>query len=327
MGDPAGVGPEICLRALREKSILELCRPVVFGSAAVLGRVGEATGLSAGITTVAPDRLSAGHDTESPTVVDVGGLDADSVEPGVVQACCGQAAFAYIREAIGAAMAGTVDAVVTAPINKESLHAAGIPFPGHTEIFADLTRTDHFCMLQTSDELSAGFVTTHCRYAEVPARLTVDRIVEVIDLTADALLRLRGRTPRLVVCGLNPHAGEHGLFGDEEEQVIVPAIERARTAGWKVEGPLPPDTAFLPALRERTDGYICMYHDQGHIPFKMLAFDTGVNVTLGLPIIRTSVDHGTAFDIAWKGVARPSSLLHAIRLAVTLAQSKKSRIP
>ncbi len=175
------------------------------------------------------------------------------------------------------------------------------------------------CMLQVSDEVTASFVTCHCGYSEVPAMMTTARILEVIELTHEALIRIRDRVPHLVVCGLNPHAGEHGLFGnDEEETLILPAIEQARTRGINVSGPLPPDTVFIPANRARFDAAICMYHDQGHIPLKALAFDTAVNTTLGLPVTRTSVDHGTALDIAWRGIANPSSLIEAFKLCARL---------
>ncbi|MCA9259155.1 MAG: 4-hydroxythreonine-4-phosphate dehydrogenase PdxA, partial [Planctomycetales bacterium] len=215
--------------------------------------------------------------------------------------------------------AGQGRAIVTGPIHKEALHAAGIRHPGHTEIFIEQTGAERACMMLTSAELTCGFVTTHVGYRDVPSLLSIDRIVEVIDLCGEAVARLRGRSPRIVVCGLNPHAGEHGLFGDsEEERIIAPAIEIAREKGWRLEGPLPPDTAFLPQRRQTTDCFICMYHDQGHIPLKALAFDVAVNITLGLPIIRTSVDHGTALDVAWQGVASHSSLREAVLLAVRL---------
>ena len=175
-------------------------------------------------------------------------------------------------------------------------------------------------MMQYSEEITCSFVTVHVGYAEVPGLLTQERILEVIELSATHLSRLHGRRAKVVVCGLNPHAGEHGLFGNrEEETLIIPAIEAARAAGWDVEGPLPPDTAFLARKRTTTDVYVCMYHDQGHIPVKALAFDSAVNTTLGLPIIRTSVDHGTALDIAWQGQASPASLFSALRLATRLA--------
>jgi 4-hydroxythreonine-4-phosphate dehydrogenase len=175
-------------------------------------------------------------------------------------------------------------------------------------------------MMQYSEEITCTFVTVHVGYADVPGLLSTERILDVIELTAEWLVKIRGHRPKLVVCGLNPHAGEHGLFGDrEEERVILPAVQAACARGLDVEGPVPPDTAFLPSRRNVTDAFVCMYHDQGHIPVKALAFDTAVNTTLGLPIIRTSVDHGTALDIAWQGQARPASLLSAIRLAVRLA--------
>jgi 4-hydroxythreonine-4-phosphate dehydrogenase len=178
-------------------------------------------------------------------------------------------------------------------------------------------------MMLTSSELTCSFVTVHVGYAEVPRLLNVQRILDVIELTADALRRMRGREPRLMVCGLNPHAGEHGLFGErEEERFIVPAIAAARERGISIEGPLPPDTAFLPERRRATDAFICMNHDQGHIPLKALAFDSAVNLTLGLPVVRTSVDHGTAFDIAWQGKASPNSLIAAVQLATRLAPEK-----
>ena len=217
---------------------------------------------------------------------------------------CGKAAYTYITSAIDEALAGRVDAIATGPINKEAINAAGIPFPGHTEILADRTRSERACMMLTSDAITCALVTVHVGYRDVPGLLTRERIDNTIDLTARAMRRLRGREPRLLVCGLNPHAGEHGLFGDgEEERLIAPAVTDARARGLDVTGPLPPDTAFLPKYRARTDAYICMYHDQGLIPLKALAFEEAVNVTLGLPIVRTSVDHGTAFDIAWRGEA------------------------
>ena len=214
-------------------------------------------------------------------------------------------------------------AVATAPIHKEALHKAGVPYPGHTEIFADFAGADRACMMLASDEITTSFVTTHIGVADISTSLTEARVLEVIELTVDAMQRLRGQSPKIAVCGLNPHAGEHGLFGrQEEERFIVPAIRHARKMGIDVEGPLPPDAAFVTSKRAQVDAYVCMYHDQGHIPFKMLAFDTGVNITLGLPIIRTSVDHGTAFDIAWTGQANPTSLYQAVRWGARLAAGR-----
>jgi 4-hydroxythreonine-4-phosphate dehydrogenase len=247
-------------------------------------------------------------------------ITPDDFTPGAINARAGAAAFACINAAIDAALAGTVAAVTTAPINKEALALAGFKYPGHTEIFAERAGSKRWCMMQYSEEITCTFVTVHCGYAEVPKLLTTARILEVLELSAEALQRIRGHRPKIVVCGLNPHAGEHGLFGDrEEERLIFPAIEAACAQGMDVEGPLPPDTAFLPWKRRATDVFVCMYHDQGHIPVKALAFDNAVNTTLGLPIIRTSVDHGTALDIAWQGRANPGSLFSALKLAAKLA--------
>ena len=318
MGDPAGIGPEICLRALADPAVTRRCVPVVIGDAGVLHRVAEQCNLPM------PSDILALHDWRNegaagPTVVDCRAVEASAVRPGEIDAACGQAAFTYIEAAIEAALAGRVVAVATAPIHKEAFHQAGVPFPGHTELFATRTGTSRFCMLLASEELAVGFVTMHNSVAEISGKLSVERVLTVIELTADAVYRLRGKRPRMTVCGLNPHAGEHGLFGLEETEFIRPAIRAASDAGLEIDGPLPPDTAFLPEVRARTDAYVAMYHDQGHIPFKMLSFDTGVNITLGLPIVRTSVDHGTAFDIAWQGVAKPTSLVQAIMYAARLA--------
>ena len=252
-----------------------------------------------------------------PLIVDCAAIDAKRVQPGKISAACGRAGFIYIEQAIRSALRGQLDGVVTAPIHKEALRLSGVKHPGHTEIFTALTRARRSCMMLRSDVLTVSMVTTHIGYSEVPKKLSVARVLDVIELTAEAMARMLRRTPRLAICGLNPHAGEHGLFGRrEEERFIEPAIERARRKGIRLEGPLPPDAAFTTGQRKRFDAIVTLYHDQGHIPFKMLAFDTGVNITLGLPIIRTSVDHGTAFDIAWQGVADPRSLFAAIRVAV-----------
>jgi len=241
--------------------------------------------------------------------------------PGVLDARCGEAAYRAVLAAIDAGLAGEVHAIATGPLNKEAMHAAGHIYPGHTEIFAERMQAARSCMMMTSPELTCSLVTVHVGYRDVPGLLSVERIRDVIDLTVDALRRIRGREPRLIACGLNPHAGENGLFGDrEEERFIAPAVAAARAQGVQIEGPLPPDTAFLPWRRAQTDGYICMYHDQGLIPLKAIAFDTAINTTLGLPVVRTSVDHGTAFDIAWQGKANPASLFEAVRLAARLGK-------
>lgn len=309
MGDPAGVGPELCLRLIRNEEARTLCEPIVYGDLALLRRVAEH------LNWPAPDPSNV-HDLAAI------GAGAGALVPGRVAATCGAAAYRYFTAAIDDALAGRVDAIATAPLHKEALHAAGFPFPGHTEILASRTSAERSCMMLTAEAITCSLVTVHVGYREVPALLTTERIGDTIELTADAMRRIRGREPRLLVCGLNPHAGEHGLFGDrEEERVIAPAIEAARAKGIDVRGPLPPDTAFLPKYRAACDAYVCMYHDQGLIPLKALAFEDAVNVTLGLPIVRTSVDHGTAFDIAWQGVADVSSLIQAVKLAVKLCRA------
>ncbi len=322
MGDPVGVGPEICLRLLGNPAIRETCVPVVFGDASIMRRVAEACGLPA------PDRTMALADwakvfagLAEPSLVDIPTVDLSDIRAGVVSGATGMAGYIYVEEAIQAAVKGEVDAICTGPLNKEALRDAGVPYPGHTEILAAKTNADRVCMMLTSDEITCAFVTTHVGYHEVPGLLTKERILDTIELADSAMRRIRGRSPKLIACALNPHAGEGGLFGNrEEEEIIIPALERARREGIEIEGPLPPDTAFLPWRRETTDCFICMYHDQGHIPLKALAFDKAINVTLGLPIVRTSVDHGTACDIAWQGKANPGSLYEAVGLAAKLAR-------
>lgn len=310
MGDPAGVGPELCLTLLQRRAeIAPESKIIVYGDLALLERVARILHLPS------PDPRQVRSIPSLP--------DATAVNPGLVHPDCGQAAYDYLRTAIDAAIDGEVDAIVTAPLNKLSLQAAGISHPGHTEILSDLTKSSRTCMLQYSEELTASFVTCHCGYTDVPRYLTPERLREVIDLTHEAVSRIIDRPPRLVALGLNPHAGEEGLFGNREEELIIrPGVEAARERGINITGPIPPDTAFIPAMRAKTDAFVCMYHDQGHIPLKALAFDSAVNVTLGLPLIRTSVDHGTAFDIAWQGKADPGSLFAATKLALKLVHAR-----
>ena len=316
MGDPAGVGPEVCLHLLQNTDLARRCVPIVFGDRAVLEQAAEQCGLTK--PTAYIDGLA---EAEGPCVLDLSAIALSDFETGTVNAATGRAGYTYVEDAINAALSGQVAAVTTAPLNKEALRAAGVPFPGHTEIFAALTHAQRACMLQYSSEVRCVFVTTHVPYAEVPRLLTKERILDTLELGAQAMRRIGcidGNEPKIGVLGLNPHAGEHGLFGNEEDTIISPAIELARDRGFDVEGPIPPDTAFLPAKRRATDFFVCMYHDQGHIPLKALCFDEAVNTTLGLPIIRTSVDHGTALDIAGKGKANPNSLFEAVKLAKQL---------
>lgn len=339
LGDPAGIGPELCLRALCEPSVLQQCVPVLFGDAAVVERVKKSLPPSSSnnrkvrltmkdkgdsIEIISLSEFAKLGKIPRPLLVDCAAIDARKIQPGKVSAACGLAAYRYIEHAIAFALAGKIHGVVTAPIHKEALHLAGVKFPGHTEIFTALTGAERSCMMLYSDKLTVSMVTTHIGYREVPGKLSVARVLNVIELTAAALRRMLARVPRLAVCGLNPHAGEHGLFGQREEETFVaPAVQKARRKKINVFGPLVPDAVFTAAQRKKYDAIVCLYHDQGHIPFKMLAFDTGVNLTLGLPIIRTSVDHGTAFDIAWQGKADATSLISAVRVASQLAAGKK----
>ena len=316
MGDPAGIGPEICLDLLNDPDISDLCSPIVFGDSSVLRSCAEKTNKSFDCIEISENQI---EDTSKIGIFDLGMMNLDELNPGTADANTGRATYGYITSAIDACLRNKVDAVVTCPANKEALQAAGVSQPGHTEIFAELTNTEKFCMAFFSNEICCSLVTVHCGYTEVPNLLSVDRIYDVISLTRQANQKLLGREPRLAVCGLNPHGGENGLFGNlEEENLIIPAIEKARGEGMELLGPLPPDTAFTASIRKSIDAYVCMYHDQGLIPVKALAFEEAVNVTLGLPIIRTSVDHGTALDIAWQGKADPSSLKSSVRLAVRM---------
>ena len=324
MGDPAGIGPEICLRALNSPAVRKLCVPVLFGDAAVLERVALQAKIKRPMARVVSfSELGKIFSTDASLMVDCGAIAAARINPGKISAACGRAGYVYIEKAIAAALRGKIAGVVTAPIHKESLNLSGVKFPGHTEIFTALTGAKRSCMMLHSDKITVSMVTTHIGYQEVPKKLSVERVLNVIELTAQAMKQILVRAPRIGVCGLNPHAGEHGLFGrHEEEKFVEPAVKLAQKKKINAVGPLVPDAAFTTNVRKKFDAIVTLYHDQGHIPFKMLAFDTGVNITLGLPIIRTSVDHGTAFDIAWQGKADPTSLFSAIQVAAEMASGR-----
>ena len=332
IGDPAGIGPELALRAAARIDEFPDVELVLIGDAALLRRVAAvvAMPMPAAITACDWDdsryaenlRIENPHPSRA-SIVSTGDLSADAVVAGQWTKQTGAASYQWVCFAAKATMAGRLDAMVTGPIQKEAWHAAGVEYPGHTELLADLTNSTHVRMMLTSDEISCVLATVHIPLADVASRLTSDDVFEAIQSGAIALentcRRKFNAAPRVTVCGLNPHAGEHGLMSyKEEELIITPAIRRAKAMGIDVTGPLSPDTAFVPTRRKMTDVYVCMYHDQGLIPLKALAFDEAVNVTLGLPIVRTSVDHGTAMDIAWSGKASESSLLAAIRMASEL---------
>ena len=321
MGDASGVGPEIVLRSWAAGELVGDI--VVYGDAAILRHGAELLRLDVEIRNDMPE-ASAPSGSTVLRVVDIGALGVDDHRPGVLDAASGAAARAYVERATIDALAGRVAGVVTMPMNKEATQLTDPGFVGHTEMIAELCGVDRVTMMLTAPLASGGslavtHVSTHCSLREAIERVRPARVLDVIELTDTTLRRFIER-PRIAVCGLNPHAGEHGLFGSDDIDHIVPAISDARRAGIDATGPHPADTVFFQAVhRDRYDAIVCMYHDQGHGPMKLLAFDSGVNVTLGLPIIRTSVDHGTAFDIAWQGVAFTDSLRHALGYAWKLA--------
>lgn len=287
VGDPAGIGPEIARKAAGDPRVTEVCEPLLYGPHA-----------DAEVA-----RFTAGR----------------------VSAEAGRAAYDAIVAAVRDARAGRIDAIATAAINKEAFAAAGLPWRGHTELLAHLTQSPRVAMMFYADAIRTVLATVHVALKDVPAVLTQQRLEDTIDLAAVELPRFGYASPRLAVAGLNPHAGEHGVIGLEEETVIAPAIAACRSRGMQVSGPFPSDTIFVRAMRGEFDAVIACYHDQGLIPIKLVAFGRAVNVTLGLPLIRTSVDHGTAFDIAGRGVADPSSMIEAVRLAARLATTAASR--
>lgn len=328
LGDLSGIGPEVVLSALAQGARNE--RLLLYGNERVLRRISGESGipLPEGMVCVPGETRAFGKLPDVPVVLfDFPFPEQDAVRPGTVQACCGRMAHRFICEAVKDVLAGHADALATAPVHKEALRLAGVPFPGHTELLASLTGGAVPCMAFFAPRLAVSLVTIHEALADVPRLVTPEKLERVIRLTRDACAaRTPGREPRLGVLALNPHAGEHGLFGDEEARVLLPVIRRLEAEGFALSGPLVPDTAFAWLFGDAPapfDGYIAMYHDQGLIPFKAAAFDSGVNVTLGLPIVRTSPDHGTAFDRAWKGTASPASMTAALRLARRLASRRK----
>ena len=319
LGDPAGIGPEVVLKALQHGEVFASCRPLVIGDQGVLNRAAAWLEIRPRYEII----VDAGGDYrfEEGTVplLDLANVELADAPVGQVSAGAGRAAAEYVMRACDLALAGQVEAVVTAPLNKEAMHRAGFLYPGHTELLAERTGAERVSMLLVGPKLRVVHVSTHVSLEEAIRRVTPARVLEVIELAYHSCQALGIGAPRIAVAGLNPHASENGLFGVQEEVHIRPAIEKARARGWTVSDPQPPDTVFLRTTRGEFDIVVAMYHDQGHIPMKLLAFDSGVNVSIGLPILRTSVDHGTAFDIAGTGRAREESMLAAIRVAVQMA--------
>lgn len=334
MGDPAGIGPEIIVKALSLEETYNKCRPIVIGDAKVMQWTVNQMKSSL--------KVNAIHHVEEAAfsqgiidVYDLGCIDMQTFQQGVVQPQCGHAAFLFVTKAIDMAMNHEVDATVTAPLNKEALHKGGHLFDGHTEIYAHFTHTKKYAMLLADEFLRVIHVSTHVPLRVACDRVKKDRIIEVTELINDACHQFGIAQPHIGIAGLNPHASDGGLFGWEEEKEIAPAVEALKERGFDVDGPVPPDTLFAKARCGKYDGVVAMYHDQGHIPFKVVGFQwdqktgqmkasKGVNITLGLPIIRVSVDHGTAFDVAGKGIASAEGILLAIDYATKMAINRKN---
>jgi len=314
MGDPSGVGPEIIALAMENEALRRRC--MVIGNHKRLAVGARKAG--------SPTRYRPISDIERAGSLepDVPLLEVADVPTGLpfgrLNPAAGEAAYQCLIHSIDLAIEGKVSGIVTTPLNKESLHQAGHPYPGHTEILAERTGARDYVMMLAAGSMRALHVTTHIPVSQISRNISLERVLRVTHLGNDALIKMGIARPRLAVAGLNPHAGEGGIFGDEETNILIPAVRTAAEEGLDIVGPIPPDVVFLRMHRGHYDAVITMYHDQGHIPLKLLGFESGVNVTLGLPIIRTSVDHGTAFDIAGKGLADPSSLIEAIRLAARL---------
>ena len=326
MGDAAGIGAEVVLKALNQQEIWQTCCPVVIGDIKVLEKVRQELQIEIGLKSIQPSALAsggwcdhqAGRDQEI-AVIDLDLLQAGEIPMGEVHPKAGRAAVEYIKTATRLAMSGLLAGIVTAPINKAAMNKAGFAYAGHTELLQALTHAPEVTMLLYLGSLGISHVTTHVSLQDACQLVTKERVLQVLRLTNAVAVQLGQAEKPLAVAGLNPHSGEGGLFGNEELEAISPAVQQARAEGLNVVGPLPPDTVFLKAHRGAYDFVIAMYHDQGHIPAKLLGFETGVNVTLGLPIVRTSVDHGTAFDIVGRGIADHRSMMEAIKLAARLA--------
>ncbi len=321
MGDAAGIGPEVIVKALADKRIYELAHPIVIGDKKIMQRALDIVKSDLQLRTV-QDINNLQSEFGYIDLIDLNNLPAD-LPFAKVDARAGKAAYEYIESAVDLTLKNKIHAIVTAPLNKEALHAGGKNFPGHTEILAHLSKIDDFSMMLTSEKLNVIHVTTHVSIRQACDLIKKERVLTVIELAEEYSKMLGFAEPRIAVAGFNPHAGENGLFGDEDEKEIVPAVKEAQAKGMNVVGPLPPDTVFHRAANlDEFDIVVVMYHDQGHIPIKLLGFDTGVNVTVGLPFIRTSVDHGTAFPIAGQGIADSRSMTEALYLGAKMANVK-----
>jgi 4-hydroxythreonine-4-phosphate dehydrogenase len=324
LGDPAGIGPEIVVKTFStERGFYATCIPVIVGDQRVIERA--AAQLHCAVTV---NRIERPADALGQPgildLIDLRNADPATFAPGQVSAAAGKASVEYIQHATRLAQAGELAAIVTGPINKEAINLGGYHYAGHTELLKDLTQAQHVSMMLVSSKLRVLHVSTHVALREACDRVKKERVLTVIRMAHQTLQQIGFERPRVAVAGLNPHASEGGLFGHEEQAEIIPAIEAARAEGIDATGPWPPDTIFLQTVKGHFDVVVAMYHDQGHIPMKLLGFDEGVNVSVGLPIIRTSVDHGTAFDIVGKGIANEASLIAAVELAAQMVARKTS---
>jgi 4-phospho-D-threonate 3-dehydrogenase / 4-phospho-D-erythronate 3-dehydrogenase len=326
IGDPAGVGPEITAKSLTWEEVYKTCRPLVVGDAGVMRKALEICHKNLEVNVV--ERPSDGlYQLGTIDVLDLHNIDIAQLEYGKVSPMCGKAAVEYVRKGIQMALDGEVDGIVTAPLNKESMNKAGFHYAGHTEILGEACGIKDFAMMLVAGKLRIVHVSTHVSLRQAIERCKKPRVLATIRLAYNACRELGVENPRIAVAGINPHAGEDRLFGDEDVDEILPAVEEARKEGIDASGPWPPDTVFWRALKGRFDGVVAQYHDQGHIAAKVAAFETGVNTTLGLPIIRTSVDHGTFFRQAGEGTANEESLIFAIRVAHAQACVRKGYDP
>ena len=322
MGDPSGIGPEIISKLYIRENIHEICRPVVIGDPGVMA---EYTGGSIRISEISDCReISAAPGTIE--IIRISTLDNSSYQPGKPTLEGGAAMVQAVLKAVELASAGEISAMVTCPVNKALMNSAGYNYQGHTQLIAGLTNTDDYVMMLAGSKLRVALVTIHCSIRDVPSKISGENIFKTIRITGDALRNDFGiKNPVIAVTALNPHAGEEGLFGEEESTLISPAIKRAAAQGYNVKGPFPADTLYPKAVKGEYDAVVNMYHDQGLIPLKLLHFSDGVNITLGLPIIRTSVDHGTAYDIAGKGIADHNSLKAAVIMASDMAKNRSGQ--
>lgn len=319
MGDPSGIGPEIILKSYERKSIRKI-RIIVIGDYNIMLSAYNMLNIKSFSLNRVENISNCIFNNAVLNILDLKLIGKNDFHPGKVQAVSGNAAFECIRKAVELVKDHSIHTIVTAPLNKEALHLAGHHYSGHTEILASLTDTRDYAMLLYEKKLCVIHVSTHVSLSEAIKRVKSERIEKVIEMADSVMKKLGKDIPGIAVAGINPHAGENGLFGREEINEIGPAVKKMKERGINVEGPVPPDTVFLQAVQGKYDIVVAMYHDQGHIPLKLIGFNTGVNVTVGLPFIRTSVDHGTAFEIAWQGKANESSMLEAIKLSLKLTQ-------